>query len=627
MGAPRRLMRRYLLLAALAALTSLSPPPKAAPATALAPTVVRLDKALAVAGDAPVRPDDAAAVPEALPDRWSSTRPGHDGVIWYRIGFKFAESVLPGELLALYVEQACSDIQVLLNGQFIFSSGRTVEPMSRNCQRPQLITLPPALLNGQANVVDLRLQGYSLERVGSARRAAALSTIELGLQSELTARHAGRMFWEPTWIRGASLVLIGLGCLMLAIYWLHRREVYFAYFGWLCLGCAAMSALSWALDLPWPNAFTEFLLCSGWAMLLTCAVQFLLSYAGLRSRIIESVLATQWVLLPLSLVVAGGGHLFVVANVWYGLLSLQLAGVLSINLLTMRARRRRDFIAVLVTTAIGFAALLWELATQWRWVEVRPISAAEWVLPLLLVYIGARLFLMYAQAMRETITDRNRLAEQVRRMDEELESRVEQMTAQRVEQLTARRVEQFTFLERRRIASELHDDLGAKLLTIVHTSDGARVPQLAREALDEMRLSVRGLAGKPVQLESALADWRAEIMARLEQAGINAFWSHPEQGLSQTLSSRVFMQVTRILREAVSNVIRHSAASSCEIRCRVSAKSLRILVRDDGRGLSADLRQGLGMTTMKRRAKQVDGQCLVESMPGAGVVISLTVPL
>lgn len=614
-------------MAALAALTSLSPPAKAVPATTLAPTVVRLDKALTIVGDAPVRAGDAAAVPAALPDRWSSTRPGHGGVVWYRIGFKFAESVLPGEILALYLEQACSDIQVLLNGQFIFSSGRTVEPVSRNCQRSQLITLPPALLSGQANVVDLRLQGYSLERVGSTRRAASLSMLELGLQSALTARHPGRMFWEPTLMRGASLVLIGLGCLMLAIYWLHRREVYFAYFGWLCLGSAVMSTVSWALDLPWPNAFTEFLLCSGWAVLLACAVQFLLSYAGLRSRIIENVLAAQWMLLPLSLVIAGGEHLFVVANVWYGLLSLELAGVVGIYLLTTHTRRRGDFASVLVTAAIGFAALLGELATQWGWVEVRPISVAEWVLPLLLVYIGARLFLMFAQAMRETIVDRNRLAEQLRRMDEDMDGRVEQMTAQRVEQLTARRVEEFSVLERRRIASDLHDDLGAKLLTIVHTSDGTRVPQLAREALDEMRLSVRGLAGKPVQLENALADWRAEIMARLEQAGINAFWSHPEEGLSQTLSSRVFMQVTRILREAVSNVIRHSAASACEIRCRVSATSLRILVRDDGRGISVDLRQGLGMTTMKRRAKQVDGQCLVESRPGAGVVISLTVPL
>jgi two-component system sensor histidine kinase UhpB len=611
----------------MAALMSLSLALEAAPATPPTPTVVRLDKALSAVGDSPIAPGDFAALPVALPDRWALNHPDHGGVVWYRTAFKFAESVLPGDMLALYVDQACSNVQVLLNGHLIFSSGRMVEPVSRNCQRPQLISLPPALLNGPVNVVDLRMQGYPLGHVASVRRAGSLSPIELGLQSELAARHTGRLFWEPTWIRGGSLVLIGLGCLMLAIGWLHKREVYFAYFGWLCLGCAGMSAASWALDLPWPNAVTEFLLCSGWAVLLACAVQFLLSFAGLRSRAIENVLAVQWVLVPLSLVVAGGSHLFVVANVWYVLLTLELAGAVGIYLLTMRTRRRGDFLAVLLVAAIGLAALLGELATQWGWIEPRPVSVAEWLLPLLLVYVGGRLFLMFAKAMRETVADRNRLAEELRRMGEEMAGRVELLTAQRVEQLTARRVEQFTVLERRRIASDLHDDLGAKLLTIVHASDGARVPQLAREALDEMRLSVRGLAGKPVALETALADWRAEIMARLEQADIKAFWSRPEEELPQTLSSRVFMQVTRILREAVSNVIRHSGASACEVRCRVSPTTLRIIVRDDGRGITVDLRQGLGMTTMKRRAKKIEGQCLVESKPGAGVVISLTVPL
>jgi signal transduction histidine kinase len=93
--------------------------------------------------------------------------------------------------------------------------------------------------------------------------------------------------------------------------------------------------------------------------------------------------------------------------------------------------------------------------------------------------------------------------------------------------MTAQRVDQFTERERKRIASDLHDDLGAKLLTIVHTADATRVPQLAREALEEMRLSVRGLAGRPVRLDDALADWRAEIIGRLTQARIETLWDHP----------------------------------------------------------------------------------------------------
>ena len=583
-----------------------------------APSIV-IDKALSVAGTGNSFPVGSPVVQTVLPDLWPATHPGHEGSVWYRGAFRFADAVLPGELLALYIERACSNAQVFLNGHLIYSGGRMIEPITRNCSRPHMVTLPPALLVANGNLVDIRVQGHPLERVGSVRRAGGLSQVELGLQTHLAIAHAGRLFWEATWIRGASLVLIGLGCLMVALGWLHRNEVYFSYFGWLCLGWAALSLAAWAPDLPWDNQATEFMLCSAWALLLACAVQFFLSFAGLRSRMIENLVALQWVALPLSLLVAGHEQVFALANLWYVVLAAELAGVIGIYLVVTRRQRPRDFMPMALTVAVGAGALGYELFAQWGVLVPGPVSIGECVVPLLLVYVGSRLFLMFARALRQTDESRKRLAVELQRLNNDMDARVEQLALQRVELFTER--------ERKRIAADLHDDLGAKLLTIVHTSDGARIPQLAREALEEMRLSVRGLAGKPVPLDDALADWRAEVITRLGQAGIEALWSNPEELSSATLPARMFMQLTRILREAVSNVIKHSRAKTCEVRCRVVAHALEITVRDNGAGFSADLQRGQGMSTMKRRAKKIDGQCLVESRPGVGVVISLTAPL
>ena len=591
-----------------------------------APTVV-MEKALSVVGTQPSFPVEEPAVPVTLPDRWAHSNPGHEGTVWYRTGFRFAKAVLPGELMALYIDRACSNVQVLLNGHLIFSGGRAVEPVTRNCARPQMVTLPPALLNADGNVVDLRVEGHALPHVGSVRRAGGLSEVELGLETDLAIAHVVHLFWEPAWIFGSSLLLIGLGCLMVAVGWLHRREVYFSYFGWLCLGWAVLSLASRTANLPWSNAIAEFMFCSAWPVLLLCAVQFFLSFAGLRSRLIENLAAVQWVALPLSLVVAGPDLLFATANVWYAVLGAELGGVIGIYLVVTRRQRPRDFWPMALAVAVGAAAFGYELLVQWGAIAPGSMSIAECLLPALLVYMGSRLFLMFANALRNTDTERNRLAVQLQRMSDEMEARIERVTRQRVEQQTAQRFEQFTEQERKRIASDLHDDLGAKLLTIVHTSDRSRIPQLAREALEEMRLAVRGLAGKPVLVDVALADWRAEIMTRLEQARIDALWSSPEESVSSALSARVFMQLTRILREAVSNVSKHSGARECEVRFRIVSDSIEITVRDDGRGFSADLQRGQGMSTMKRRAKKIDGQCLVESRPGLGVVISLTAPL
>jgi signal transduction histidine kinase len=554
-----------------------------------------------------------------LPDDWSISHPDYTGVVWYRTSFRTPEKAGSDDLLALYIERACSNVQVHLNGALIFSGGRMIEPVTRNCSRPQLVTLPPALLRSGDNVLDLRVRGHPLQRVASRHAAGGLSALEIGPQSSLLAAHAARLFWGVRWIEISSLVLIGVGCVLIAVGWLNRREVYFTYLGLLCLGWVVMSLGAAARDLPWSNDVSEFLLCSVWAVLLALAVQFFLSFAGLRSRVIENVAALQWVLLPTSLVLAGPEHLFTMAVFWYFVLALELTAVMGIYLAVTRRQRPQDFGPMALTIAAGELALVAELAVQTGLIAMPPFSILVIVLPLLFGGVGTRLFLMFAHALHATEEDRNRLARELKALTADFDVRVEAMTAQRVEQFTER--------ERKRIASDLHDDLGAKLLTIVHTVDPARVPQLAREALEEMRLSVRGLAGRPVRLDDALADWRAETMVRLGQAKIEALWDHSADIEPHMLPARLFMQLTRILREAVSNVIKHSEASRCEVRCAVGEGNLVVTVRDNGRGIAADLHRGQGMSSMKRRAKKMNGQCLVESRPGYGVVISLTVPM
>jgi len=216
----------------------------------------------------------------------------------------------------------------------------------------------------------------------------------------------------------------------------------------------------------------------------------------------------------------------------------------------------------------------------------------------------------------------------------DLETRVQEAKAEiehNFRQMAELRVEQVTERERKRIAADLHDDLGAKLLTIVHTSESERISTLAREALEEMRLSVRGLTGKAVRLSDALGDWRAEIVSRLGQAGMEGDWDAPTDDLPQRLSARAYVQTTRILREATSNIIKHSNATLCTIRVTIADGDLQFVVQDNGDGVSPDvegrLDRGHGLAGMKNRAKQLQGQCLVESLPGYGTVIRLTVPL
>ncbi len=437
------------------------------------PTLV-IDHALAAVSSDGRFPGSGSFTPIALPDHWDESRPGYEGsrLVPGRASASAAARV-PDELVAVYVERACSNLQVHLNGALVFSAGRMQEPVTRNCSRPLLVALPAALLRAQDNELDFRVYGHPLERVASRQAAGGLSRIELGLQATLAQAHAVHLLWGPKWIEASSLILIGLGCVLVAVGWLNKREVYFSYLGWLCLAWVVQTLASHARDLPWDNAVSEFMLCASWAVLLALAVQFFLSFAGLRSRTIENLVALQWVLLPLSLIVAGHDWLFAVARVWYFVLALELMFVMGIYLVVTRRQRPQDFAPMALAIAAGGLALLAELAVQAGLFEPPALSLAQIIMPLLFAAVGTRLFLMFARALQATEADRNRLATQLQRLTVDFDNRVEQLTAQRVEQFTERETKAHRLRPSRRPRRQAADDRPHQR-RVAHSAAGAR---------------------------------------------------------------------------------------------------------------------------------------------------------
>ncbi|MCZ8235199.1 MAG: sensor histidine kinase [Inhella sp.] len=348
--------------------------------------------------------------------------------------------------------------------------------------------------------------------------------------------------------------------------------------------------------------------------------------AGQRQPGLEALLMGQALLLPLPPLLGWSGPVVQMAP--WCLLAMQLCGVAA-GLLWLRPRPvdagwaawwmhgRQVGLPALLCLSLGLDVL------HGAWPQSSPFWAhAAGLTSLLMLVQGLSLLLTYAQT-------RNQLEQELVRQERHLRERIADVERHH-QQLAEQRLDQVTERERKRIAGDLHDDLGAKLLTIVHTSESERISTLAREALEEMRLSVRGLTGKPVHLMDAIGDWRAEAVLRLGQANIEADWLPLDDDLEHTLPSRTYVQTTRILREAVSNIIKHSEASRCVVRCAVGEGHFQIIIQDNGRGIpSADgrLDRGHGMASMKSRAKQMLGQCLVESSPGWGTVIRLTLPL
>ena len=241
-----------------------------------------------------------------------------------------------------------------------------------------------------------------------------------------------------------------------------------------------------------------------------------------------------------------------------------------------------------------------------------------------MVLVGLRLLQQQGRALQAAEESKAHLEMRIREATAEIERNFTQLAELRVEQVTER--------ERKRIAADLHDDLGAKLLTIVHTSESERISTLAREALEEMRLSVRGLTGKPVRLIDALGDWRAEVVSRLGQAGIEADWTRTAgRPAADAVGARLRADHAHPARGGQQHHQAQRRARTARCAAAIADGDLQIVVQDNGNGIPMELDgrldRGHGMASMKHRAKQLQGQCLVESGPGYGTVIRLTLPL
>ena len=445
---------------------------------------------------------------------------------------------------------------------------------------------------------------------------------QVGRPADQAPLHARRHALNVTLPQMASAVLL-LGSFMIIMGGLNRTYSHLAYFGALAIGWAVLTARLWWNQLPLPGYDAELLLVSFMPFVTLAAVQFLLRYAGRKWRRVDAALYAQCVAVPATLLLAGSARLYPVATAWYVVFALEALAAIAVYLSVTWRRRRERFwaMAALLMGVLGLAAI--EMVGQQRLIGEWWLGLSHLLMPIAFVAMGMHLMREYGRALQAVEADRRTLEARVREATAQIERNYEQLAELRVEQVTQ--------LERKRIAADLHDDLGAKLLTIVHTSDSDRIATLAREALEEMRLSVRGLTGKPVRLHDALGDWRAEVVSRLAQTGIEAEWSAPADEQPHMLAARVYVQTTRILREAVNNIIKHSGASRCSVRVVLDGGDFQLTIQDNGRGIPMELDgrldRGHGMASMKHRAKQMHGQCLVESGPGYGTVIRLTLPL
>jgi len=199
--------------------------------------------------------------------------------------------------------------------------------------------------------------------------------------------------------------------------------------------------------------------------------------------------------------------------------------------------------------------------------------------------------------------------------------------------------------ERTRIAREIHDTLAQGFAAVSvqlevvsrllpNATEGARhaldtARSLARSSLQDARTSIWDLRSQSSEQEDLATRLRKLADHLCAPAGIKA--QMEVNGAYRPLAPEVETELTRITQEAIVNAVRHSETATITLRLSFQDRQIELSVRDNGKGFSGAppvARPGhYGITGMHERAERIGGNLAIESHPGEGTEVYLTLPL
>ncbi|GAD24719.1 ATP-binding protein [Acidovorax sp. MR-S7] len=567
-----------------------------------------------------------------LPEVWTRRWPNHGGAVWYRIDW---ERGCAGDApVALGIDGVSVAGEVFSNGDLLWRDASLAEPLSRSWNVPRWWLLPASGLHPGVNTVWVRA-------VGPSALSPGLGAVRIG-DAGMVAEQYAQSLWRQRTVYFINAVLCAMaGALFLLVWALRRNARGGGAYGWF-----GLMALAWLAYLttflaetqwPWPDSLTRgrfgmvALVCY-----VLCACLFTFRFGGQRLPRVERAL---WALAALGVgaVVlaprAAAGPWF--GAVWQGAMAVFLANCVQFQWHAWRPRaggRRVShrllalcwLVFVLVALNDLFSVLdRWEVARNWA------ALSGLLVIALVMLLLGGQL----AQQMRKVERFSRALEEGVARARAEL--------AQASAREHTRALENAKLQERMQLAHDLHDGLGAGLVRGMALLEQAREPlsnertlSLLKSLRDDLRQVIDHGSSAGAAVPETPVQWAAPLRHRftriLDEMEVPSEWRIATQWQG-TLeeggrpSALQCLLLTRLVEEALSNVIKHSQARRVCVECAQPLPGMfAVRVEDDGVGFDVQAvqraGQSVGMRSMAARAERMGAAFTVESRPGATVV-------
>ncbi len=545
--------------------------------------------------------DTARWQPVTLPDEWRNARRRIATEGWYRL--RLPRPTPDAEPSALFVPRIYPNAAFYVNGVEIGRGGRMQPPIARNAFRPLYFAIPTSLWRDDGNWLLMHF-------VGTPGSLGRVEPIFVGPASELLPALERMRFFHAVLPQLSALL-----CLVLAAAFLAAPPARLGGQRWFAagLGCIAATTLSAFLpDAPLPNRAVEWIVGSAlqWSVLLfTIGI----CRRGGEQLPGERLLLSGYVALSLVFAWVPG---FDAGRVWlpWGLVSLAVGVYAGWRLLLDAWHGRARGLAV--AGLAGIAAVLLDQVLTRLGVSLAGGPSLMAIVPVLfLLGFGGSLLATLLNALRES---------------EALNRTLDARVAAREDALRASERVRALAEERNRLMRDVHDGTGGKLVTALSlVRSGRATPTILEDtladALDDLNLTIHSLRPDSADLPGVLGLLRARLERQTRAHGVRLEWAIGDAGEGAELSPERAMHVTRIVQEAVANVLRHAGAASVRIASGGEDTLYWFEIADDGRGGAAPREGGRGLANLAQRAQLLGGVLALASDPtGTRVRVTLS---
>lgn len=433
----------------------------------------------------------------------------------------------------------------------------------------------------------------------------------------------------------SSLVISLIGVLALSAWFLRRKDRALLWFGLACMAWAVRGLAYQTFVVPGDGQWMEQ--TNPLLVLVTCACMVVSTLHSVRQAHRRWLHGLAW-----TVAIVGGWLLASLLLGWGGALARLLCFVAAFAMViaVMVALARQSVVSreqtalmmagfvAMVAGAVHDLSMVGGLITPNHWSMVTP----GFTLMLLCYTLAVSRYLVRNLNRAETA-------------NEELEAVIASRTAEleaSYRLLGERERETARTQEREHLLREMHDGLGAQLMTALRGVERGAMPretvqQALQDALDDLRLLMDSTdLGRT--LSGALVAWRSRWAPRLEALGIGFRWDVDDDLEALSLNADTVLQIMRIVQEATVNVIKHAQAQHIALAAhwqRPEAGNangiLSLSITDNGVGLPAadGVRPGArGLANMAARARIIGARLSTDASPqGGGTCVSLQLEL